>query len=192
MEIGLWMKHPVHAVKPLDSIQHAREIMEAHRINQLPVVIDRHLVGIITDRDVREASPSLFENPMLGNQLPPAPEADPKKLRVEMVMTPNVVTLSPHDTMPDAARLMRRERVAAIPIVENDRLVGLLTRSDVLDAFIELEARASAREDGEIPAPVAVERPVVAKGPAKRAPRPRAPAAKRPTRRAVSKRRRPR
>jgi predicted transcriptional regulator len=48
MEVRRWMKTPVHATKPLDSIAHARELMERHRINQLPVVVDGRLVGIVT------------------------------------------------------------------------------------------------------------------------------------------------
>jgi acetoin utilization protein AcuB len=55
-----------------------------------------------------------------------------------MVMTTNVLTLTPHDSMVDAARLMRRERIGAVPIVDGNRLVGILTRSDVLDAFVAL------------------------------------------------------
>src|SRR3990172_12459168 len=62
MRIAAWMKHPVVTVKPHDSAQHAREVMEKHRINQLPVVIDDRLVGIVTDRDLRDASPSVFES----------------------------------------------------------------------------------------------------------------------------------
>ena len=53
-------------------------------------------------------------------------------------MTENVLTLGPTDSVTEAARLMRRERVGAIPIVENNRLVGILTRSDMLDAFVAL------------------------------------------------------
>jgi acetoin utilization protein AcuB len=55
---------------------------------------------------------------------------------VDAVMTANVLTLGPGDSMASAARLMRRERIGAIPIVDQDRLVGIVTRSDVLDAFV--------------------------------------------------------
>jgi acetoin utilization protein AcuB len=144
MQIQQWMKHPVHCVKPLDTIAHAREIMEMHRINQLPVIAGGRLAGIITDRDVRAAYPSVFDAPVLGAKKPrPQPTSDPESVTVEMVMTPNVLTLGPHDSVPEAARLMRRERVGAVPIVENGRLVGILARSDVLDAFVALAASAA-------------------------------------------------
>ncbi len=142
MRIAEWMQHPVHTVKPLDSIQHAREIMETRRVNQLPVVVDGRLVGIVTDRDLRAAFPSVFEDAPNRRTHKPIGAADPKAVRVEMVMTSNVLTLGPNDSVTEGARLMRSERVGALPIVEGDRLVGMLTRSDVLDAFVALEAKA--------------------------------------------------
>jgi len=150
MEIQQWMKHPVHCVKPLDTIAHAREIMEMHRINQLPVIAGGRLVGIITDRDVRAAYPSVFDGPALaGKKARPSPSSNPESVTVEMVMTPNVLTLSPHDTMPNAARLMRRERVGAVPIVENGKVVGIIARSDVLDAFVALAASVAPQSQRE-------------------------------------------
>jgi acetoin utilization protein AcuB len=145
MQIQKWAKYPVHCVKPLDSIEHARQIMEAHRINQLAVVAGTRLVGIITDRDLRAAFPSVFDSPTFRGRKPRASAADPKAVTVEMVMTTNVLTLTPHDSMVDAAQLMRRERIGAIPVVEGTRLVGILTRSDILDAFMAL-ARSMAPE----------------------------------------------
>jgi len=154
------MKRKVLTVKPLDSIEHAREIMANQRVNQLPVVTDGRLVGILTDRDLREAFPSVFEGPMIAKSRTRSAEADPRRITVELVMTANVLRLSPQDTVEEATRLMRRERVGAIPILDGDRLVGILTRSDVLDAFMELAERESAREAGgpappEAPTPAA-------------------------------------
>ena len=141
MEIQQWMKHPVHCVKPLDSIEHARELMEVHRVNQLPVVVDRCVVGIITDRDLRAAFPSVFDSATFDGHKAHASASKPELITVEMVMTAHVLTLAPHKPIVDAARLMRRERLGAVPIVERDRLVGIITRSDVLDAFVALTHR---------------------------------------------------
>lgn len=136
MEIQTWMKRKVHSVKPLDSIQHAREIMENQRINQLPVVVDGRLVGIVTDRNLRDAFPSVFDSPPLGKPRSKLHSADPQAITVEMVMTPNVLTLGSKDSVVEAAKLMRRERIGAIPIVDGHHLVGILARSDLLDAFV--------------------------------------------------------
>jgi acetoin utilization protein AcuB len=147
MDIENWMKHPVHCVKPLDSIKHAREIMEEHRINQLPVVVNARLVGVVTDRDLRDAFPSVFEARRRSERTP-----DPSVITVETVMTSSVLTLGPKDTVVAAARLMRQERIGAIPIVDAGRLVGILARSDVLDAFVALaEAAVSRGADLVIP-----------------------------------------
>jgi CBS domain-containing protein len=51
-------------------------------------------------------------------------------------MTPHVLTLAPRDALTDAARLMRQERIGAIPVVDGARLVGIVTRADVLNAFV--------------------------------------------------------
>jgi acetoin utilization protein AcuB len=134
VEIAKWMKSPVRTVKPLDSIEHARDVMAEHRINQLPVVAGGRLVGIVSDRDLRDAYPSVFADPTRREG------ADPKQIQVQEVMTSNVLTLAPADSMIAAASLMRRERVGAVPIVDGSRLVGILARSDVLDALVGLDA----------------------------------------------------
>ena len=136
------MTRRVHAVRPLDSIEHARELMVTHRLNQLPVLAEGHLVGIVTDRDLRDAFPSVFDSTPRVPPHRPTANTDPKDIRVEEVMTANVLTLQPQDSLIDAARLMRRERIGAVPIVEGQRVVGIITRSHVLEAFVALADRA--------------------------------------------------
>jgi len=133
MKIAQWMKHPVITMKPADSTRHAREIMEKRRINQLPVLVNGRLVGIVTDRDLRDAFPSLFDALEPGGRGPAV--TDPSAIPIEDVMTAKVLTLTSDASVGEGARLMRRERIGALPIVEAGRLVGILTRSDVLDAF---------------------------------------------------------
>jgi acetoin utilization protein AcuB len=134
MRIQAWMKHPVITVKPHDSTRHAGEVME-----KLPVVVDGRLVGIPPPgRDLRDAFPSVFESAEPFARRTRRAGADPATIQVEDVMTSAVLTLASAAFVADAARLMRRERIGAIPIVEGGRLVGILTRSDVLDAFVEL------------------------------------------------------
>lgn len=147
MEIRKWMKHPVHAVKPLDSIQHARELMERHRVNQLPVLVDGRLAGIVTDRDLRDAFPSVFDAPSLSRKRT-VDVTDPRSVPVELVMTANVTTVGPSDSIAAAARLMRKQRIGALPVVERERVVGMLTRSDILDGFVDLAEAEDRREAG--------------------------------------------
>ena len=146
MRIAEWMTKQLYVARPLDSIRHAREIMEKQRVNQLPVVVNSKLVGIVTDRDLRDAYPSVFEQPAIGSRSrAKKPSAnDPDHTHVEAVMTPHVLTLSPDDDLLAAAELMRRERIGAVPVVANDTLVGLVTRTNILDAFVRLAATERA------------------------------------------------
>jgi acetoin utilization protein AcuB len=142
MQIETWMRRPVHAVKPLDGLLRARELMEIHRINQLPVVVDGRLVGIVTDRDVRDAMPGVLAAARTAatQRSHMTREEEPV---VESVMTADVLTLEPTDSMVAAAQVMRRERFGSIPIVTDGRLVGIITRSDILDAFVAMSERTA-------------------------------------------------
>ncbi len=136
--IERWMTTPVITVRPRDPVAHARAILEEHRINQLPVVLNRRLAGIVTDRDLRDAPRAVeISAKVSGADIAPV-EATPELIPVEEVMTAKVLTLAPSDTLQQAAELMRRERIGAVPIVERTRLVGILTRSDMLGAFVKL------------------------------------------------------
>jgi CBS domain-containing protein len=84
-----WMTRQVHSVKPLDSIAHARALLEVHRINQLPVVKGGVLVGIVTDRDLRDAVATVTTSAKLAGTAENAPHR-PEKIPVEAVMTHNV------------------------------------------------------------------------------------------------------
>jgi acetoin utilization protein AcuB len=142
------MTTTVVTVKPHDSVRHARELLERHRINQLPVVVDGRLVGIVTDRDLRDAFPSVFEH---RRRRSGDAATDPDAIPVEDVMTRDVLTIAPDVPVGDGARLMRRQRIGAIPVVEGRRLVGILTRSDVLDAFLATSASQGARGVSPVP-----------------------------------------
>jgi acetoin utilization protein AcuB len=133
-----WMTSPIVSIKPHDTILHARELMEKQRINQLPVVVRGRLVGIVTDRDLRDAFPSVLS--ILGRRRRSRrrPPASPGEIHVEEVMTRNVLTLAPDGTIDHAAQLIRRERIGAVPIVEKGKIVGILTRSNLLDACTSL------------------------------------------------------
>ena len=141
-----WMKKSPLTIKPRDTIEHARQVMEQHRINQLPVVHGNELVGIVTDRDLRDAYPSVLADPMRK------PSPDPHQVLVESVMTANVITMAPNEGIVAAASLMRRERVGAVPIVEGKHLVGILTRSDLLEALVAVGTLVESKASGQVDA----------------------------------------
>jgi acetoin utilization protein AcuB len=134
MKITPYVRRSVVTVKPLDSVLHARELLERHRINQLPVVVEGRVVGIVTDRDLRDVFPSVLEPERRARR---RSDVDPDRIAVRDVMAPRVLTLRPEASVVEAATLLRRERIGAVPVVDADeRLCGILTRSDLLGALI--------------------------------------------------------
>lgn len=131
MSVSHWMTKSVLTVKPRDTLRHARELMTKHRVNQLPVVVDDKLVGIVTDHDIRDAYPSSIQL-LRGKDIDDFADS----YIVEEVMTYNVVTVSPDASLWEAAQHLRKQRFGALPIVDHGKLVGIITRSDLLDAAL--------------------------------------------------------
>jgi acetoin utilization protein AcuB len=131
MTVSQWMTKSVLTIKPHDTLRKARELMTKHRVNQLPVIDDHKVVGIVTDRDVRDAYPSSIRH-LRGKDIDDFAESH----IVEEVMTFNVVTISPQASLREAAQHLRKQRFGALPIIEQGKLVGIITRSDLLDAAL--------------------------------------------------------
>lgn len=131
MSVASWMTKSVLTIKPHDTLKQAREMMTKHRVNQLPVVIDDKVVGIVTDRDLRDAYPSSMRL-LRGKEIDDFAES----YTVEEVMTFNVITISPEASLREAAQHLRKQRFGAIPVLDHGKLVGIITRSDLLDAAL--------------------------------------------------------
>jgi acetoin utilization protein AcuB len=112
-------------VEPSDSVAHARALLEERRINHLPVVSKGRLVGIVSSHDLRARAFSTT-HPELAKAL----EVHPDRVRVNSVMTTEVRTVKPSDNLSYAADLMLRKHIGALPVVEQGRLAGILSRSD--------------------------------------------------------------
>jgi len=142
MLVSEWMSHPVQTVKAQDTASHARELLEKHRINQLPVVAGAKLMGIVTDRDLRDAFPSVFESAAGGTSHGEG-YVEPDKVLIESVMTHNLVSVASSTALSEAAQTMSTERVGALPVIDDGKLVGLLCRADILKAFVVLAEQKS-------------------------------------------------
>jgi acetoin utilization protein AcuB len=139
-----WMSLEVLTVKPLDPVAQARALLEEHRINQLPVVRNHELLGIVTDRDLRDAMNTVAASAASAGMTESAPTT-PEQITVEAVMSRKLLMLRPQSPLTEAAELMVRERIGGVPIVDRGLLAGIITRSDILQAFIALsKARASS------------------------------------------------
>ena len=138
-----WMVKPVVSVRPHDSVAYARRVMEERRINQLPVAVDGRLVGIVTDRDLRSASESKREGGKAAGVDLIREDVIPENIMVDTVMSTKVIKLKPRDAVSRAANLMRKERIGGIPVVDGNKLVRIITRSDVLKAFLAISGKRS-------------------------------------------------
>mgnify|MGYP000010956127 CR=1 FL=1 len=121
------MHHPVVTIQATAPVHEAFAQMHEHTIRHLPVVDAKDtLVGIVTDRDIRYATSALTDKPVARNDA------------VHTVMSKPPITAGPRDPVEDAARTLRQERIGALPVVEGDALVGIITGTDLLDAVLRL------------------------------------------------------
>ncbi|MGE5552738.1 MAG: CBS and ACT domain-containing protein [Betaproteobacteria bacterium] len=111
----------------------ALDLMRRHRIRRLPVLRHGELVGIVTQLDLMRVAPSpattlsIFELNGLLARMP-----------VKDVMTRDVYTTSPVATIEEAVLLMRERQIGALPVVQGKKLVGIITETNIMDAFIDL------------------------------------------------------
>jgi len=124
------------AISPEASFFEARNLIHEKGIRHPPVVgKNNKLIGIVTDRDIREAAPSdatLLSvqelNYLLG------------KLKVSAFMTPKdkLITITPDALIEEAVQLMHDHKIGSLPVVEGEKLYGILTETDVLDHFVDI------------------------------------------------------
>jgi len=138
IQVADWMSEGVLAVEVFDSIAVARQVMAKHRVNQLPVLDNDNLIGIVTDRDIRDAYPTS----MMINR---TEEIDKfaEKITVEEVMTRDIFVVRPETPLDKAVSLLRKHRIGSLPVVKNRQLVGILTRSDILDFVLSGNGKRS-------------------------------------------------
>lgn len=128
-------RNPI-TISPDASFYEARNLIHEKGVRHLPVIDKNNaLVGIVTDRDIREAAPSdatLLSvqelNYLLG------------KLKVSSFMTPKdkLITITPDTIIEEAVQLMHDHKIGCLPILENGKLYGLFTETDALDHLVDI------------------------------------------------------
>lgn len=124
-------KDPV-TVTPEDLLIQARLKMQKGGFRRLPVVSDGQLVGIITDRDLREHAGYL------------------DRTEVKSAMSHKPITVTPATTVEASAQLLLKQKIGGLPVIEKGRLIGVITASDILEAFLDVmgaSEEASTRID---------------------------------------------
>ncbi len=119
-------------VTPDVSISEAFSIMKERQFRRIPVVQGGKLIGIVTEKELQQVSPSkatslsVFElNYLL------------EKTTIKDAMSKDPITVQDDDLIEKAALLMRTNKVGALPVMHGDKLVGIITESDIFDAFID-------------------------------------------------------
>jgi acetoin utilization protein AcuB len=130
------MQRKVVVISPSASLQDARRLMREQNVRQLPATgEDNNLVGIVSDRDIREA---MLPVGLLSGSSEKEREKMLASTLVEKVMTRKVVTATVNDSLEDAITLLHDFRVNALPVLDDKGgVAGIITRTDVLKAFIE-------------------------------------------------------
>ncbi len=127
MLVGKRMSKAPVTVTSQDCLATAQKKMHEGHFRRLPVVEDGPLLGIVTDRDIREHKGFL------------------EQTKVNAVMTENPVTVSPETTLEEAAKLLLKHKIGGLPVLEKGMLVGIITTSDILQAFLGI---IGASEEG--------------------------------------------
>jgi CBS domain-containing protein len=117
------MTEDPHSIGASASVVEAARLMREQHIGSLPIADDRKLVGVITDRDITTRVV--------------AEAADAQTTSVGDVYSRDLITVEPDLDLDEALQLMARHQVRRLPVVENDRLVGILAQADI--ALVESE-----------------------------------------------------
>jgi acetoin utilization protein AcuB len=140
MLVGERMSHPVITIPPDMPIIDVLNLMKRERIRRTPVVKHGKLVGIVSDKDLLNASPSpatslsVWEMNYLLS-----------KITVKDVMTRKVLCVSEETSIEEAARMMADNKIGGIPVMRGEQVVGIITETDLFKVFLEM---MGARERG--------------------------------------------
>lgn len=124
------MKVDIHTLGPDDTIAAALQLCRDQKIRHIPILdTNRSLIGLVTDRDIKDATPSILKQENGSGQL---------HKPLSLIMKTNVVTGHPLDFVEDAAATFYDHNISCLPVVQNGAVVGLVTETDVLHTFVEL------------------------------------------------------
>lgn len=119
-------------VGPKDPLQSVINLLRRRDIRSVPVIDNGKLIGIVTDRDIRQVAPAypLFRD---DDEIRRYTE----RLTVTAAMTADPMTIAPDAPVMDAAKILETYRISSLPVVDEQRLVGVLTVTDLLRVFID-------------------------------------------------------
>ncbi|HKL57707.1 MAG TPA: CBS domain-containing protein [Sphaerochaeta sp.] len=126
-------RNPVTATPDM-SISEASTLMKQEKVHRLPVLDkDKKLVGLLTEKDILYASPSPASSLSIHEMAYLL-----SKLTVKKLMSKNVVTINKDTTVEEAARMMVDQDLSCLPVLEGDKLIGIVSKSDMFKILLEL------------------------------------------------------
>lgn len=134
MKVKELMTKTVLTVSPDDSLDKVFFLFNFENIRHLPVVENSNIVGIVSDRDLKKVleSPKEFRGKAKG-----IPFSIPSK-KVSTIMRKDVLVTGPEERAADVAALLVAKKVGVLPVVEKDKLVGIISAIDILKAFVRV------------------------------------------------------
>ena len=142
MRVSKWMSPKVFTLQPSDSISRAIHLMKEKRIRRIPIVSEAwKLVGIVSDRDLKDVSPSRATTLDIWEL-----HAVLDKLKIADVMTKKPWTVAPETPIEKAAALMLEKRVEGLPVLDTKgTVIGILTEGDVFRALVDITGAGKKR-----------------------------------------------
>jgi acetoin utilization protein AcuB len=129
-----WMTSDVMTIDEDTSMMKASQIMKENNIRRLPVMHKGKLVGMVTDRDIKEASPSKATTLDVHELYYLLSE-----LKVKDIMSKNIFTIGPEETVEKAAVKMLEHRISGLPVVnDKGKVVGVITQGDIFKVLVSL------------------------------------------------------
>ncbi|WP_088103843.1 acetoin utilization AcuB family protein [Halalkalibacter urbisdiaboli] len=124
------MKKKVITLTPDATIEQAMQTLSTHSIRHIPIVDEqKNIVGIISDRDIRDVSPSILHSDEHLEDL---------QKEISTIMKRNVITAHPLDFVEEVSRLFYEHHIGCLPIAEDNKIVGIVTETDLLHTLVEL------------------------------------------------------
>lgn len=128
-----YMTKAVVTAAPGDLVVDVQKTMRQQGIRHIPVIDDEKLVGIVSLNSLRDATPSKATDLSMHEI-----HYLLSKMKIRDVMKTEVVTCGPHDHVEDIARIMQTKRIGAVPVVDKDRLLGILTNDDMFRVLMKI------------------------------------------------------
>lgn len=126
-------RNPV-TIGPDANVVEASELMKKEKVHRLPVLDkDKRLIGVISEKDILFATPSPASSLSIHEMAYLL-----SKLTVKKIMTKNPVTIDKHTTVEEAARLMVDQDLSCLPVVDDEKLIGIVSKSDIFKMVLEL------------------------------------------------------